>query len=76
MDDIRRVDIQAVPLEEEEPRRIAYDSRSDTFGVICLKRDVNRRSGEQTSSGSVKIFENSSFSGEIWSSFREYRQLS
>ena len=63
-DDLRRVDIQAVPLEDEEPRRIAHDPQTDTFGVVCLRRDVNRQTGEQTSQGSVKVFENRTFAGE------------
>lgn len=64
VDDIRRVDVQAVALEDEEPRRIAYDPQTDTFGVICLRRDVDRQTGEQTSLGSIKVFENRTFKGE------------
>ncbi|ORY81221.1 CPSF A subunit region-domain-containing protein [Leucosporidium creatinivorum] len=61
IEDIQRVDIRAIPLDEDEPRRIAHDPKTRTFGVVCLRRDVNRETGEQTSVGSVKVFDDQTF---------------
>lgn len=63
--DIRRVDIRAVGLDEDEPRRIAHDSATKSFGVVCLRRDIDRKSGEQSTFGSFKIFDDQTFEGEI-----------
>lgn len=66
IEDIQRVDIRAIPLEEDEPRRIAHDPVSKTYGVVCLRRDINRVTGEQSTVGSVKIFDDQSFKGALW----------
>lgn len=64
IEDIQRVDIRAIPFDEDEPRKIAHDPKSRTFGVVCLRRDVNRVTGEQTSVGSVKVLDDQTFEGE------------
>ncbi|KAK4702664.1 DNA damage-binding protein 1, partial [Phenoliferia sp. Uapishka_3] len=61
IEDIHRVDIRTVPFEEDGPQRIAYDASSSTYGVVCLRRDINRSTGEQTTQGSIKILDAESF---------------
>ncbi|KAK4046170.1 hypothetical protein OIV83_006279 [Microbotryomycetes sp. JL201] len=56
LDDIRRMDVRTIPLDEEEPRRIAYSASLGVYAVLCLKRDVDRSSGRQTSDESVHFF--------------------
>ncbi|KAM0790402.1 hypothetical protein ACM66B_003284 [Microbotryomycetes sp. NB124-2] len=57
LDDIRRMDVRTIPLDEEEPRRIAYSARLGVYAVLCMKRDVDRASGRQTSEESVLFFD-------------------
>ncbi|KAL8286521.1 hypothetical protein RQP46_004538 [Phenoliferia psychrophenolica] len=61
IEDIQRVDIRTVPFEEDGPQRIAHDASSSTYGVVCLRRDINRSTGEQTTRGSLKIIDAESF---------------
>lgn len=35
------------------------------YGVACLRRDVNRVTGEQATLGSVKMFDDQSFEGAL-----------
>lgn len=60
-DEIQSVGIRTIPLGEDEPRRIAYDARTDTFGVVCLRREIDRASGAQETTGSFKIVDGKTF---------------
>ena len=63
IEDIQRVDIRTVPFEEDGPQRITHDASKSTYGVVCLRRDINRSTGEQTTQGSIKILDDESFEG-------------
>lgn len=65
---IQHVDIRTIPLEEDEPRRIAHDPQSKTFGVVCARRDVNRVTGEQKVAGMIQILDDQTFKGMFRSS--------
>ncbi|KAK4047115.1 hypothetical protein OIO90_006318 [Microbotryomycetes sp. JL221] len=57
VDETQRMDIRTISLDEDEPRRISYSSQLDMFAVVCLKRDIDRSSGAQSSQGSVRFFD-------------------
>ncbi|KAM0754809.1 DNA damage-binding protein 1b [Meredithblackwellia eburnea MCA 4105] len=61
IEEIQRVDIRTVPFEDDGPQRIAYDSSTSTYGVVCLARDIDRRTGEQTTRGSIKVIDSNTF---------------
>ena len=61
---LQRVDIRAISLDEDEPRRIAHHAESHSFAVLCLRRDIDRRTGEQSSSSTVKIVDEHTFEGQ------------
>ncbi|CEQ42082.1 SPOSA6832_03869, partial [Sporobolomyces salmonicolor] len=58
----QQLDIRTVPLDEDEPRRIAYDAENRTFCVLCSRRDVDRTTGETTTAGSVRLLSEENFS--------------
>ncbi|GAA5877302.1 hypothetical protein JCM3774_001631 [Rhodotorula dairenensis] len=55
LDTVQQIDVRTVPLDEDEPRRIAHDPRRRIFGVVCSKRDVDRRTGSQFVTSSVRF---------------------
>ncbi|KWU45538.1 hypothetical protein RHOSPDRAFT_16259 [Rhodotorula sp. JG-1b] len=55
LDAVRQIDIKTVPLDEDEPRRIAHDPKRRIFGVVCSRRDVDRLTGSQTVTSSVRF---------------------
>ncbi|GJN94374.1 hypothetical protein Rhopal_007453-T1 [Rhodotorula paludigena] len=61
IDTIQQVDVRTVPLDEDEPRRIVHDSQSKTFCVVCARRDVDRQSGEQSTTGVVRLVNEDDF---------------
>ncbi|KPV73328.1 uncharacterized protein RHOBADRAFT_55089 [Rhodotorula graminis WP1] len=52
---IQQVDVRTVPLDEDEPRRIAHDAEAKCFVVTCARRDVDRETGETSVSGVVRL---------------------
>lgn len=61
IDAIQQIDIRTVPLEEDEPRRIAHDPKNRTFGVLCSRRDVDRSSGDRSTIASVRFLAEETF---------------
>ncbi|GAA5985538.1 hypothetical protein JCM10908_007016 [Rhodotorula pacifica] len=61
LDAVRQIDIKTVPLDEDEPRRIAYDAKRRIFGAVCSRRDVDRSTGSQTIVSSVRIIRQDSY---------------
>ncbi|BGP20195.1 hypothetical protein JCM10213_005951 [Rhodosporidiobolus nylandii] len=55
------VDIRTIPLDEDEPRRIAHDRKGACFAVVCSRRDVDRVNGEQKTAGRVRVMEEEGF---------------
>ncbi|GAA5871751.1 hypothetical protein JCM8547_008132 [Rhodosporidiobolus lusitaniae] len=55
------IDVRTIPLDEDEPRRIAHERKGRTLAVVCSRRDVDRESGEQTTTGRVRIVEEGEF---------------
>lgn len=64
LDAVRQIDIKTVPLDEDEPRRIAHDSKRRIFGVVCSKRDVDRLTGSQTITSSVRFVRQDDYESE------------
>lgn len=54
---VQKVDIRAIPLDEDEPRKIAHDKDTSTYAVVCLRRDVDRQTGQLTHAGSVRFLD-------------------
>ncbi|GAA6057980.1 hypothetical protein JCM3770_004597 [Rhodotorula araucariae] len=52
---IQQVDLRTVPLDEDEPRRIAHDSEARCFVVACARRDVDRATGATSVHGVVRL---------------------
>ncbi|GAA5952645.1 hypothetical protein JCM3765_002231 [Sporobolomyces pararoseus] len=52
---IQQIDVRTIPLDEDEPRRIAHDPKQRTFGVLCSRRDVDRSSGLRSTVASVRF---------------------
>ncbi|GAA5997405.1 hypothetical protein JCM5350_003830, partial [Sporobolomyces pararoseus] len=52
---IQQIDVKTIPLDEDEPRRIAHDPKQHTFGVLCSRRDVDRTSGRRSTLASVRF---------------------
>ncbi|BGP43549.1 hypothetical protein JCM10449v2_007590 [Rhodotorula kratochvilovae] len=52
---IQQVDVRTVPLDEDEPRRIAHDAEGRCFVVACARRDVDRATGETSVQGVVRL---------------------
>ncbi|GAA5820215.1 hypothetical protein JCM10212_006784 [Sporobolomyces blumeae] len=61
IDAIQQVDVRTVPLDEDEPRRIAHDADTRTFAVLCSRRDVDRSTGSQMTASSLKLFSEEAF---------------
>ncbi|GAA5939977.1 uncharacterized protein JCM15063_004361 [Sporobolomyces koalae] len=61
IDAIDRIDIRTIPLDEDEPRRIAYDPELSTFAVLCAKRDVDRTSGSRSIESSIRFVAEATF---------------
>ncbi|GAA5820839.1 hypothetical protein JCM11251_001838 [Rhodosporidiobolus azoricus] len=60
-----QVSVTTIPLDEDEPRRIAHDRKRPgvgCFAVVCSRRDVDRVTGEQGTTGRVRIMEKEDFS--------------
>ncbi|GAA6020604.1 hypothetical protein JCM10207_008684 [Rhodosporidiobolus poonsookiae] len=54
------LDIRTIPLDEDEPRRVAYAPSGEGGGVVavvCARRDVDRVSGEMSTRGRVRVVE-------------------
>lgn len=64
LDAVRQIDVRTVPLDEDEPRRIAHDPRRRIFGVVCSRRDVDRRTGSQTITSSVRFVRQEDYESE------------
>ncbi|SCZ89850.1 BZ3500_MvSof-1268-A1-R1_Chr1-3g01617 [Microbotryum saponariae] len=61
IESVQHVDIRPISLEEDEPRKIVHSVRARSFGVACLRRDVDRVTGRQTSSSSFKVLHDETF---------------
>ncbi|KAI5474794.1 DNA damage-binding protein 1 [Pseudohyphozyma bogoriensis] len=61
IEEIQRVDIRTIPLDEDEPARIAHDAREERFGVLCLRREIDRSSGVETTMAAFKVFDEKTF---------------
>ncbi|GAA6037467.1 hypothetical protein JCM8097_008202 [Rhodosporidiobolus ruineniae] len=57
-----QIDVRTIPLDEDEPRRIAHDRKGRAFAVVCSRRDVDRETGEQSTVGKVRVIEEEDFS--------------
>ena len=64
LDAVRQIDIKTVPLDEDEPRRIAHDPKRRIFGVVCSRRDVDRLTGSQTVTSSVRFVRQDDYESE------------
>ncbi|SGY17674.1 BQ5605_C015g07854 [Microbotryum silenes-dioicae] len=61
IESVQHVDIRPISLEEDEPRKIVHSVRARSFGVACLRRDVDRVTGRQKSSSSFKVLHDETF---------------
>lgn len=66
LDAIQQIDVKTVPLDEDEPRRIAYDGKRQLMGVVCSRRDVDRQNGVQSIASIVRLVKQDDFSSTSW----------
>lgn len=62
LDTIQQIDVKTVPLDEDEPRRIAYDEKRQLLGVVCSRHDVDRRTGQERTTSVVRLIRQEDFS--------------
>lgn len=62
LDAIQQIDVKTVPLDEDEPRRIAYDEKRQLLGVVCSRHDVDRRTGQERTTSVVRLIRQEDFS--------------
>ncbi|SCV68143.1 BQ2448_264 [Microbotryum intermedium] len=61
IESVQHIDIRPISLEEDEPRKIVHSARAHSFGIACLRRDVDRVTGHQISSSSFKVLHDETF---------------
>lgn len=74
IDELQRMHVDTLPLEGEQPRRIAHSAALRAFGVICFREDVDRQTGYETSRGSFKIIDDATFAVLHDFAFEDYEQ--
>ena len=63
IDQVQKVQIKTIKLEDDQPRRIAYSAALSAYGVVCLKETFNRSTGKEERTSSFKIIDESTFEG-------------
>ncbi|GAA6009649.1 hypothetical protein JCM11491_001047 [Sporobolomyces phaffii] len=69
MNALQQIDVRTIPLDEDEPRRVAHDPKQRTFGVLCSRRDVDRVSGSRSVHASVRFLTEETFANRTVISF-------
>ncbi|GAA5851088.1 hypothetical protein JCM3766R1_006484 [Sporobolomyces carnicolor] len=62
MNAVQQVDVRTIPLDEDEPRRIAHDAQQRAFAILCSRRDVDRSTGQRSNRSSVRFLADDTFS--------------
>lgn len=63
IDQVQKVQIKTIKLEDDQPRRIAYSAALSAYGVVCLKEVYNRSTGKEERTSSFKIIDETTFEG-------------
>jgi DNA damage-binding protein 1 len=61
VDSAEKLHVRTLSLDGEQPRRIAHSTSMRAYAVACVREEVDRATGEETRSGSLKFLDDATF---------------
>jgi DNA damage-binding protein 1 len=63
VDSAEKLHVRTLSLDGEQPRRIAHSPSLGAYAVACVREEVDRVTGEETRTGSLKFLDDATFEG-------------